>query len=392
MVANKIGLEVSQRCGAVSQSEIRAMSVECEKHGGINLAQGVCDVPLPDPVRRGAQKAIDDGCNTYTRHDGLAELRTAIAGKVKSFNGITCDPETEVVVTSGSTGAFMSACMALLDPGDEVILFEPTYGYHVTTLLSVGVNPVYVTLRGREWSFFPADLKLVLTDRTKGILVNTPANPSGKVFTFEELSWIADFARENDLFVFTDEIYEYIVYGGGKHISPATLPGMAERTITISGYSKTFSITGWRVGYCVADRRWAQMIGYMHDLVYVCAPSPLQRGVADGIVALAKSDYYEKLLADLTEKRDLICRTLRGVGLIPHVPYGAYYVLADVSRLAGSTSKERAMGLLRQTGVACVPGEAFFHDPSDGFQLARFCFAKTTADLQEACQRLSRLV
>jgi aminotransferase len=367
------------------------MSVECEKFGGINLAQGVCDVPLPDPVRRGAQKAIDEGCNTYTRHDGLADLRTAIAGKVKSFNGIACDPETEVVVTSGSTGAFMSACMALLNPGDEVILFEPTYGYHVTTLLSVGVRPVFVTMRGRGWNFSPDELKRVLTDRTKGILVNTPANPSGKVFSFEELTWIADFARENDLFVFTDEIYEYIVYGGGKHISPASLPGMAERTVTISGYSKTFSITGWRVGYCVADRRWAEMIGYMHDLVYVCSPAPLQRGVAEGIVALEKSDYYSKLLSDLTEKRDRICQTLQSVGLTPHIPAGAYYVLADVSRLPGESSKEKAMDLLRRTGVACVPGEAFFHEGSQGYSLARFCFAKTTTDLEEACQRLSRL-
>ncbi len=367
------------------------MSVECEKIDGINLAQGVCDVPLPDSVRLGAQKAMDAGCNTYTRFDGLTELRKAIAGKVRSFNGISCDPETDVVVTSGSTGAFYSACLALLEPGDEVILFEPTYGYHVSTLLAVGVQPVYVTLRGREWGFSPEDLKLVLTNRTKGILVNTPANPSGKVFTFEELTWIADFAKENDLFVFTDEIYEYIVYNGGRHISPATLPGMAERTITISGYSKTFSITGWRVGYCVADRRWAQMIGYIHDLVYVCAPAPLQRGVADGIVALGRSDYYMKLLRDLEGKRDLICRTLKEIGLVPHVPVGAYYVLADISRLPGRTGKERSMWLLDKTRVACVPGEAFFHNADDGYSLARFCFAKTTLDLNEACRCLEKL-
>ncbi len=387
----KTGRGVRRRWDTVSQSEIRAMSVECEKVGGINLAQGVCDVPLPDVVRLGAQKAMDAGCNTYTRFDGLTELRSAIAGKVKRFNGICCDPETEVVVTSGSTGAFYSACLALLEPGDEVILFEPTYGYHVSTLLAVGAKPVYVTLRGRKWDFSPEDLKRVVTDRTKGILVNTPANPSGKVFSLEELTWIADFAKENDLFVFTDEIYEYIVYGGGKHISPATLPGMAERTITISGYSKTFSITGWRVGYCVADQRWAQMIGYMHDLVYVCAPAPLQKGVADGIVALSTSDYYAQLLADLTKKRERICRTLQNIGLTPHMPEGAYYVLADVSRLPGSTGKERAMGLLKKTGVACVPGEAFFNDPSDGYSWARFCFAKTDSDLEDACRRLSEL-
>jgi aminotransferase len=381
-------LSLSRRAARTVQSEIRAMSVACEKVQGINLAQGVCDTEVPEPVREGAKQAIDGGINSYTRAEGLAPIRQAIAEKMRRFNGIECDPETEVIVNSGSTGSFYATCLALLNPGDEVILFEPYYGYHLNTLIAVEAVPLYVTLRAPDWKFSREDLERVVTLRTRAIVLNSPANPSGKVFTREELEWIAAFAKRYDLFVFTDEIYEYFVYEG-QHISLATLPGMRERTITMSGYSKTFSITGWRIGYTVCDRKWAQGISYFHDLIYVCAPAPLQMGVAEGIRQLPES-FYQNIAKEYVQKRNLLCDTLREIGLTPSVPNGAYYVLSDASILPGKTSREKAMQLLHETGVASVAGSAFYHG-SGGENLIRFCFAKNDPDLAEACRRLRTL-
>ena len=381
-------LSPSQRAARTVQSEIRVMSIECEKIKGINLAQGVCDTPVPEEVREGARRAMEQGINSYTRAEGLAPIREAVAAKMRRFNGIECDPETEVIIHSGSTGAFYAGCLALLNPGDEVILFEPYYGYHLNTLIAVEARPTYVTLRAPEWSFSPDDLERAATPHTRAIMINSPANPSGKVFTREELGWIADFAKKRDLFVFTDEISEYFIYEG-RHISPATLPGMRERTITISGYSKTFSITGWRVGYTVCDRKWAQSIAYFHDLIYVCAPAPLQMGVAEGICRLPES-FYQEIGKEYAQKRDLLCDTLKEIGLTPSVPKGAYYVLADAAILGGKSSKDKSMTLLRETGVATVAGSAFYHG-AGGENLIRFCFAKTDAELREACRRLKTL-
>lgn len=381
-------MALSKRHEWVQQSEIRNMSIECDLMGGINLSQGVCDTEVPLIVRRAAQEAINDGINSYTRYDGIDELREAIAKKQKLYSGMSVSPE-EIVVSAGSTGAFYCACLSLLNPGDEVILFEPYYGYHISTLIATQAVPAYVRMTFPDWRFTYEDLERARTPRTRAIMVNTPANPSGKVFSRAELETIAQFAIRNDLFVFTDEIYEHFVYDGLEHIAPATLPGMRERTITISGLSKTFSITGWRVGYSICDARWAQTIGYFNDLVYVCAPAPLQMGVAKGLIDLGP-DYYHRLSIEYLGKRDMICGALGEVGLTPCVPHGAYYVLADISRLPGETSKERAMQLLHRTGVACVPGEAFYHDDA-GENLARFCFAKENSVLAEACDRLRNL-
>jgi len=379
-------LTLSKRENTVAQAEIRIMTIECHKIGGINLAQGVCDIGVPLPVAAGAQKAIDDGFNSYTRYDGLAELRHAVSAKMKQYNNITADPSTEIIVSAGATGAFNAACLALLDEGDEVILFEPYYGYHVNILQSVGVRPSYVTLRPPDWKFTPSDLEKAISPKTKGIMVCTPGNPCGKVFTETELQWIADLAIKYNFFVFTDEIYEYFLYDGRRHVSPGALPEIADRTITISGYSKTFSITGWRIGYCTAAKKWAELIGYMNDLIYVCAPAPLQIGVAAGIKKLPVS-FSEGLQAEFTKKRDLICDTLDKAGLKPFIPQGAYYVLADVTGVPGATSKAKAMYLLHETGVASVPGSAFFHG-KEGEHLVRFCFAKSQEDLESACKRI----
>jgi aminotransferase len=382
-------LKLSQRADFITRSEIRIMSVECERVGGINLSQGVCDTEIPLPVRRAAQEAIESGPNTYTRQEGILELRRAVAGKLSRFNGLTYDPEKEVVVSVGSTGAFYTACLALLNPGDEVIVFEPYYGYHLHTLLAVSAVPTYVTLKAPNWTFDPKDLEAASSPRTRAIVVNSPANPSGKVFSRTELEVIRDFAVRHDLFVLTDEIYEHFLYDDRKHISPATLPGMRERTITISGLSKTFSITGWRIGYAACSSRWTELIGSLNDLIYVCAPAPLQAGVAKGLVALGP-EYYQKLSNDYARKRDMICEALLKAKLTPSVPQGAYYVLADVSRLPGKNSKERVMYLLEKTKVASVPGSAFYH-AGDGETLARFCFAKNDDDLARACRSLERL-
>lgn len=380
----------SRRTAGLAQSEIRAMSMACEKAKGINLAQGVCDTPVPLPVIQGAERAMEKGYNTYTRFDGVAELRQALARKLADYNGLTADPETEITVSAGATGAFHCACLALLNPGDEVILFEPYYAYHVSALVSVEAVPRMLPMQAPSWTFSQADLERLVTSRTKAIVVNTPGNPSGKVFSRAELQGIADLAARHDLFVFTDEIYEYFLFDGRQHVSFATLPDMAERTITIGGYSKTFSITGWRIGYSVAQARWAQMIGAMNDLLYVCAPAPLQHGVAAGIRELDRG-FYLSLIEDYQHKRDRFCRALNTAGLPPSVPQGAYYVLADVSRLPGATSKERAMHVLEKTGVAGVPGEAFFTG-GEGRCFIRFCFAKTDADLEEACRRIEQLM
>jgi len=384
-----VGLKLSTRHEWVMQSEIRNMSIECDRVEGINLSQGVCDLEVPTTVRQGAQEAMDAGINTYTRYDGLSELRQAIAHKQKLFTGMEANPETEIIVSAGTTGAFYCVCLALLDPGDEVVLFEPYYGYHISTLVATQAVPVYVRMEPPDWTFSDRDLEKVLSPKTRGIMINTPANPSGKVFTEKEMERLATFAAQHDLFVFTDEIYEHFVYDGNRHISPATLPRMKERTITISGLSKTFSITGWRVGYSICDAKWAQTIGYFNDLVYVCSPAPLQMGVARGLMELP-ADYYARLAIEYVDKRDKICEALSQARLEPYVPQGAYYVLADLSRIPGKNSKEKAMNLLRQSGVACVPGEAFYHDAA-GENLARFCFAKENTVLEEACRRIGKL-
>ena len=380
---------INQRMAALAHSEIRAMTQACVQANGLNMAQGVCDTPVPSVVLRAAAQAMERGKNVYSRFDGLPELRQAIAKKLAQYNGIAADPETDITVSAGATGSFHCACLALLNPGDEVILFEPYYQYHISALLAVEAVPVMVKMRAPDWAISATDVERAITPRTRAIIVNSPGNPSGKVFSRQELEGMAAIAQQHDLFVFTDEIYEYFLYDGRTHVSLASLPGMADRTITIGGYSKTFSITGWRIGYSVAAARWAQAIGAMNDLLYVCAPTPLQVGVAAGIQELLDL-FYRDLAHDYQRKRDRFCQALAKAGLTPSIPQGAYYVLADTSRLPGTTGKERAMFLLETIGLAAVPGEAFFSG-ADGRQFIRFSYAKIDADIDDACRRIARL-
>jgi aminotransferase len=382
-------LALSSRSGLVKRSEIRDMSIECEKVGGINLSQGVMDTPPPPVVIEAAEKAMKNGLNSYTRHDGIRPLREAISRKQEKFTGISFDPEREIVVSAGATGAFYCACLALLEPGDEVIVFEPFYGYHVSTLSAVGAVPVTVKLKAPDWSFAKEEIEDKVSEKTKAILINTPANPGGKVFTREEVEAVAEIAEKHDLYIFTDEIYEHFVYDGRSHFSPSAVSSIRDRVITISGVSKVFSVTGWRIGYCLCHSKWAKAIGHFNDLVYVCAPAPLQAGVAEGLNTLGEN-YYAGLKTEYAQKRDMVCASLEAAGLSPIIPQGAYYVLADLSPVPGADSKQKAMYLLDRAGVACVPGEAFYEDEGGQAQ-GRFCFAKEKEVVAEACKGLEKL-
>jgi aminotransferase len=367
------------------------MSVACSEVGGINMAQGVCDTDPPHPVVEAAIAAIRSGQNIYTRLDGIAPLREAIARKFADFNRLDVDPHTQVLVTSGATGALNAALQALLNAGDECIVFEPFYGYHVSTLHSMRIKPVVVSLAAPEFALDVDRVRAAITPRTRAVILNSPSNPSGNVFTRSELEALAEIAIEHDLFVFTDEMYEYFIYDGARHFSIATIPGMAERTITISGFSKTFSVTGWRLGYLAASERWLPAIGYFHDLTYVCAPSPLQHGAAAGLLQLPQS-FYASLSEEYQIKRDMTCEALTHAGLTPSIPTGAYYILADATGIPGANASQKARRLLADAGVAAVAGTAFFANDAMGVNrgenLLRFCFAKKDAELAEACRRL----
>ena len=361
------------------------MTRACNEFGGVNLGQGICDVPTPSVVKEGALDAVRGNRSIYTRYDGDVELRQALSKKLKHFNGIDADPEGEIVVTVGSAGAYSCTLGALLDPGDEIVLFEPFYGYHLNAARVAGVGARTVRLEAPSFALDPDALRAAIGPKVRAILVNTPMNPCGKVFTESELRAIAEICIERDLICITDEVYEYLVYSGHRHVSMATIPGMAGRTVTMTSYSKTFSITGWRIGYATAVPELAEAIGLVNDLNYICAPHPLQAAVAHGIRTLPDS-YYTDLCAEYEAKRDAFCATLEAVGLPPIVPDGAYYVLADVSSLGEPTAKAAAMRILSEAKVAGVPGSAFFD--GGGEHLVRFCYAKQSADLDQAIENL----
>ncbi|TDI35112.1 MAG: aminotransferase class I/II-fold pyridoxal phosphate-dependent enzyme, partial [Acidobacteria bacterium] len=321
----------ADRISDLAQSDIRRMSVECARVGGINLGQGICDQPVPDIIKDAAVAAIEADHSIYSRLEGIVPLRRRIADKMRDFNGVACDPETQVVVTVGSTGGFVAACMAAINPGDEVILFEPFYGYHVNILKLVGAKMRFVSTHPPDWSFAEADLRSAFSARTRMVLVNTPSNPSGKVFSRAELTLIGELCREYGALALTDEIYEYITYEGHEHISMASLPDMAEQTITLSGFSKTYNMTGWRLGYTVGPVAWMAKIGVLNDLLSICAPTPLQHGVVAAFDLPAS--YYDDLKRDYTRKLEMTWDACLAAGLTPFRPQGSYYLLLDISSL-----------------------------------------------------------
>jgi len=381
-------MRIARRLEDLVQSDIRRMTRECERIGGINLGQGICDLPTPPLVRDAAIAAIRENRSTYSFAEGTLELRKAIAQKLARDNGLQADPASEICVTVGASGAYASAINALLNPGDGILLFEPYYGYHLNAAVVAGLVPQFVTLAPPYFTLREQALESAITDATRAVVVCTPSNPSGKMFSRDDLSALARVAKKHDLLVITDEIYEYIRYDGRPHLSPATVGDLRDRTVSIMGLSKTFSITGWRLGYAVAPPELTRAITLVNDLYYVCAPTPLQLGAAAGFAA--PRSYFDELQSGYQRKRDAICSALAAAGLPPIVPQGAYYVLADCSRLGVSSSRQAAMHVLETARVASVPGNAFFRG-EEGEKLLRFCFAKDDEVLDEACRRLRAL-
>ena len=380
---------VSDKSARFTESVIRGMTRLCEQHGGINLAQGFPDFPAPTELKEAAKRAIDGDYNQYAVTWGTREFREAIAAKVERYNGICCDPETEVTVTCGSTEAMIAALLAVVNPRDEIVAFEPFYENYGPDAIISGATPVYVTLRPPHFTFDPAELRAACGARTKAIIVNTPHNPSGHVFTRAELEQIAAVCREADCLAITDEIYEHIVYDGRPHVSLATLPGMRERTITISGLSKTYSVTGWRLAYAIATPPLTAAIRKMHDFLTVGAPHPLQ---CAGVEALRLPEtYYEQLAAAYVTRRALLSEALAAAGLPIYVPEGAYYILADISSFSFPDDVRFCEWLVREVGVAAVPGSSFYRHPELGRNLIRFTFCKREDTLREAARRLARL-
>ena len=329
-------MKLSQRSGTIEQSHIRSMTRACNAINGINMAQGVCDLEVPRAVIEGAYGAMNEGINIYTPTEGLPRLRQAIADKMKRFYEVDIVPE-QVLVSDGATGAFYTACMALLNPLDEVIVFEPYYGYHRSTLTSLGAVPTFVRLEAPEWKLDIEALEAVVTPKTRAMVICNPANPSGKVYTRTELEAIGSFAEKHDLIVFADEMYEHFLYGDAIHITALSVPSLRDRCVVLSGFSKVFSITGWRLGYAIAPVSVIEAMAQLNDLIYVCAPAPLQIGAAVGLESLG-DEYYIELARLHQVKRDLFCDALRDAGLNPSIPSGAYYVMTDVSSEIGRAS------------------------------------------------------
>ncbi|MDX1429116.1 MAG: pyridoxal phosphate-dependent aminotransferase [Rhodothermales bacterium] len=382
---------LARRTDELRQSDIRAVSQMVSAVDGINLGQGICDLPTPPALRSAAIEAVHAGHATYSHYAGIEPLRKYIYDKAREYNGIPVTSPDEIVVGVGSTGAFATTILALLNPGDEVILFEPFYGYHVNLVRAVGGAPVSVSQTLPDWDVDFDEVEDAVTDRTKAIVVTTPGNPNGKVWKRTELEQLLSIAIRHDLWIITDEIYEYIVYDEHVHLSAASLPGAYERTITISGFSKTFNMTGWRLGYAVAPSVVAEKVGLLSDLFYICAPTPLQHGVAaaNGMT----EDYFNEMRVDYARKRYLMCRTLEEAGFVVHWPQGAYYVLADVTPLAermrGFENDRAACKTLIDTcGIGSVSGSSFFTNKIVGSRYLRFCFAKEMDELEIACSRL----
>jgi aminotransferase len=379
----------ARRIQGIVQSDIRKMSRRCMETGGVNLGQGICDQPTPDLVKAAAKSAIDADRSIYSKYEGIDELRRAIARKMASYNHLPCDADTEVMVTAGSTGGFVAAALSFVEEQDEVILFSPFYGYHLNVLRMARPTIRSVTLRGPRWEFDEAELRRAFGPKTKAIVINTPCNPCGKVFTRAELELIARLCVEHDCLAITDEIYEYILYDGNVHVSLATLPGMRERTITLSGFSKTYNMTGWRLGYAVAPPELTARMGVVNDLLYICAPTPLQHGVLAAFDLPAS--YYEQMSRDYERKRAQTMAACDAVGLQSLPPQGSYYLMVDVRGAGFADDRQASDALLARCGVAAVPGSSFYTEPADGRHQLRLCFAKKDEDLDTACAGIAKL-
>ncbi|HEY1332569.1 MAG TPA: aminotransferase class I/II-fold pyridoxal phosphate-dependent enzyme [Actinomycetota bacterium] len=359
------------------------------QHDAINLAQGFPDFSAPEEIKRAATDAIDADINQYAITWGSRRFREAISNKFERTYGVAVDPERQVCVTCGSTEAMIASMLGVLDPGDEVVVFEPFYENYGPDAILSGAVPRMVTLHEPEWSFDEAELASAFGERTRGIIINTPNNPTGKVFTRDELDVIAGLCQKWGVIAFTDEIYEHIIYEDARHIPPATISGMEDRTVTINALSKTYSVTGWRVGWTIASPELTNGIRKVHDFLTVGAAAPLQEA---GAVAMELPEsYYERLGVEYTERRNFMVDTLEGIGLKVSRPLGAYYVMADVEPLGLGDDVEAARHLVEEVGVAAVPGSSFYSHPELGAKRLRFSFCKRMETLRLAADRLSVL-
>ncbi len=371
------------------ESVIRGMTRLCREYDGVNLSQGFPDFPAPGLIKESACKAVMADVNQYAITWGSASLRTAIVAKMRSFYDMEIDSETEITVTCGATEAMISALLAVVNPGDEVIIFAPFYENYGPDAIICDAVPRYVQLRAPDWNFDRAELEAAFTEKTRAIIVNTPHNPTGKVFSQAELEIISELCCRHDVLAITDEIYEHILYDEVRHLPLATLPGMAERTITINGISKTYSVTGWRIGYCLAAPEITSGIRKIHDFLTVGAPAPLQEAAAQ--MMACGNDYYLDLAKFYRVKRDFLLKILTDVGFRCHVPQGAYYIMADFQALSDLGDLEFAHYLVKEKGVASVPGSSFLPPGEPESGQVRFCFCKTDETLQAAAQRLQAL-
>ena len=393
---------ISKKAASFTESVIREMTREAVKYGAVNLGQGFPDFAAPEDIKRKAMEAIGDDHNQYAITWGVKSFRDAIAAKTKRFLGLDVDPETEITVTCGSTEGMIAGMMATVDAGEEVVVFEPFYENYAPDAILSDARPVHVPLRRTAdgWNFEKDELRNAFNERTKAIIICNPNNPTGKVFALEELEFIAELCKEFDAICFTDEIYEHIIYDSGfgvqdsglekpKHISMAQIGGMRERTVIVNSLSKTFSVTGWRVGYVIAPPDISGAIRKVHDFLTVGAANPLQHA---GAFALSLPEsYYAELQSEYQRKRDYIVPILQDAGLKCAPPQGAYYVMTDIADFGFADDLEFTKFLIREIGVAVVPGSSFYHDKSLGVNLVRFCFCKKDETLEAAAERLQKL-
>jgi aminotransferase len=385
---------VSEKAERFTESVIREMTRQAQLHGAINLAQGFPDFPAPAELKRAAQQAIENDVNQYAITWGAKSLRQAIARQAKAWQRMEVDPEKNITVCCGSTEAMIASLLAVTNPGDEIVSFEPFYENYGPDAILSGARPRFVSLRppadpAGEWTFDEGELRRAFNAHTKAIILNTPNNPTGKVFTRAELELIAELCRQHNVLAITDEIYEHILYDGAEHISIGRLEGMGERTITINGISKTYSVTGWRVGWAIAPARLSDAIRKVHDFLTVGAPAPLQEAAAVGL-SLPQT-YYVELARGYRRRRDRLHAALTAAGFKAYVPRGAYYMMTDISSFGYGDDVAFTRNLITEAGIAAVPGSSFYSQPGQGAQQVRFAFCKRDSTLDEAERRLARI-
>jgi aspartate/methionine/tyrosine aminotransferase len=386
---NEIRQRASLKAGRFTESVIREMSRLAAKHGAVNLAQGLPDFPCPPELKEAAHAAIDADINQYAITWGDKAIREAIAEKSASYLGLNVDPEKNITVTCGATEAMIATMLATVDPDQEVIVFEPFYENYGPDAILSGAKPRYVSLHPPDWSFDAEELSKAFNDRTRAIIINTPHNPTGKVFSREELTQIAELCQKWGVLALTDEIYEHILYDGAEHVAIGSLPGMEDLTVTINSLSKTYSVTGWRVGWAIASADLTNSIRKVHDFLTVGAPAPLQRAGA-AAVRLGQG-YYDELTGEYAVKREKMLAILDESGIDYYKPGGAYYVFCDISKFGFENDIEFTRNLVENIGVAVVPGSSFFRPAGVGDKFVRFCFSRKDETLETARTRLARL-